>query len=378
MNIHRRLRSMTGVLIAVILSFVLSGCSSDRKDSPRAETAVLSIRVTLHDDIPSGPFRMHDTRAGEYDADKFAANYMEKMHTLRVIIISADNTVEHNTLWDFTSSPAEHVSGGDFPVKAGEMKTILLVANENGKTVRKSDGSAVSASDYLGRLSATVGTLVDLNELKKTVIPESAIATDPHTGMLTEPMFITAVYNYYIGTDRERYSATFNIHRTLTKYTFRITNKDKTKPHKLDFIDIDRVASFCWLFPNAEYQDSQQTLLVGYHAADTSNGKIMTYQVSETIGAGETREFGPYYFPEGADLGASGSYSVGFGFDGFSTGWRRLEWFKPENPDVKFPMTDLPRNTHVVVNVSFEFLGIGLNYTVCPWNMHEIDIPPFN
>lgn len=378
MKLNRQIRMTAVIVMAVVISLVHAGCSSDRKEAPERETAVLSIRVTLHDDVPAGHPGKSPNRAGEYEADKFSANDMEKMHTLRIIIIGSDNTVEHNTLWDMTGSPGEFVSGGDFPVRAGDMKTILFVANEEGKRVRIQDGTLIPVSDYLGKLSAAVGESVDPDALRKAVIPDSEIVTDSRTGMLASPLLITGIYRYYIDTDRDRYSATFNIHRTLSKYTFRVTNKSKDKPHKLDFIEIDRVASYCWLFPDAEYQDYLQTILTGYVAADPSPGKINTYTESATIAPGETREFGPYYLPEGADLGSSGKYSVRFGFEGFSTGWRSLQWFKPEIPGETFPMTDLPRNTHVVVNVKFDLLELDLNYTVCPWETHDIVIPPFN
>ena len=56
-----------------------------------------------------------------------------------------------------------------------------------------------------------------------------------------------------------------------------------------------------------------------------------------------------------------------------------LNWSIPQTPEQTEPMTDLPRNTHVIVNVKLlpdkPFL---INYTICPWNEKTIDIPAFN
>lgn len=379
MNLKRHTGLLAALLMSVAVSCVLAGCSSDKEDFPDAGMAVLSIRVSLHGGYEGLDSHMPRVRASIYEPDKFASHDMEKMHSLRVVILDSDGAVEHNTLWDLTAAPAEYVSGGDFPVKAGDMKTILLIANEERQTLQLHDGTKVSASDFFRGLSASVGSVVDVDNLRQIVIPVIEDATDHRTGILTYPMAMSAIYGYYIGTDSDRYSAVFNIHRTMVKYTFRITNKDIARPHTVDEIGIDRIASFGWLFPNAVYQDEAQTLLSGYVAADSSTGKKITYSIADELKPGETREYGPYYFPEGAPVvGGGDAYSVLFGFDGVSTGWRGLEWSVPEVPDESFPMMDLPRNTHVVVNASFDFVGLKLNYTVCPWVVSDIDIPSFD
>lgn len=78
------------------------------------------------------------------------------------------------------------------------------------------------------------------------------------------------------------------------------------------------------------------------------------------------------YLPEGRP--GTESYHAGISVDGNFLGWAEL---RDENGK---PMTDLPRNTHVVINITLnlEYSDFKINYTVCPWQTEEIDIPDFD
>jgi len=89
-------------------------------------------------------------------------------------------------------------------------------------------------------------------------------------------------------------------------------------------------------------------------------------------------EVGPFYFPEGVVLDDGNAYGTGLTFDRYFSGWNNLKWAMPQTPDNQYLMTDMPRNTHVIVNVTFAFTHFAIDYEVCPWNNREADIPSFN
>ena len=74
-------------------------------------------------------------------------------------------------------------------------------------------------------------------------------------------------------------------------------------------------------------------------------------------------------------------YRIAFTFDERNSGWLPLKWSVPQTPETTELMTDLPRNTHVIVNVTLMPevpVQFTIDYTICPWTEHEINIPEFN
>ena len=355
-------------------------CASEG-DEPRGgndDVALLSIRINLANAAsPAAAFPA--SRAGEeYEPDKLPANDLEKMHTVRIIIIDSSGKVEHNSLWDLTASPDIVATGQDFPVSANDTKRIVLVANEAQATVTLPDSQKMPASDYFRSLKASVGALADLDLIKNITFATAdnnsgAISTD----CLHGPLAMSAIHEYHIG-NAQRYSATFTIHRAAAKYTYRISNLDKVA-HKVDYIMVNNIASRQYFFPDADFTDESQYFHTAYRTPAGAGTSEITLPANRVITAGETVEIGPFYLPEGCDTGSGNPYATAFAFDGVFSGWRTLEWAKPQTPDVLTPMTDLPRNTHVIVNVSFTYTDFSINYTVCPWNSYDnIVIPPFN
>lgn len=363
-------------MMSLVLGFQACGDATGEPAASRG-TAMLSVRVSLSGNTVAGYSRLQTRTGEEYEPDKFPANSDELMHTLRVMIVGADGVLEHNTLWDFDSSPLEAASGGEYPVKAGEEKTVVLVANEDGKTITFPDGSTMDATEYFGRFSAAVGSLVDVGELAGITLSAADNMTDRYPGGLSGPLPMAGVYRYYVGAEGNRYSASFFMHRAAVKYTFRIANNDAARTHVLKSILIDNVAADEFLFPSATYLDKEQTILKEY-SSSRRNGVVVEIPSGAALPPGGVTELGPYYFPEGPVMDAGNPYSVAFRLDDNFSGWRDLEWSVPQEPDNVSVMTDLPRNTHVVVNVSLNYEEFKINYTVCPWETHSVDIPSFN
>lgn len=371
----------TALIAAIIAMATLAGCSNDDSVQPSAPEddgiAILSLKINLLQSQPG--LSSHATRVGEeYESDKWAANDGEKMHTVRVIILNSDGFVEHNSLWDLTSAPDVTATGREFPVTANDTKKIILVANEAYATLTLPDGTKIPAADYFNSFSAAAGSFADLVTLAKiTFNTADNKALSGYDGCIASPLSMSAVHEYHIGDPGENYSATFTIHRAAVKYTYRFTNTD-TMSHTIDAVMVNNVASDQYFFPNADYTDDGQYFLSAYRTPADAGARILRLETALTVKAGETVELSPLYFPEGIVADADNPYSTAFYFDGIFSGWSALKWSMPQTPENLNLMTDLPRNTHVIVNVKFAFAHFAIDYTVCPWNETEVDLPSFN
>lgn len=388
-NIKILLRVAAALLIAVSLS-----CARSATDEPVVEKkhAVLAIRINA-DDVDS--FRGHGSRAGE--EYKNPSGNGEKMQTLRIIIFTKDSETgnwitEHNRFIDLASTPETLHKFEQFPVLPNSVKKILLIANERNVKVRTTvDAAAMSAEDYFSRFSSSAGSIhsdKELEDLKGSLL----MLLDDNkgdSGILTTPLAMSAVHdNIEIGNPSpDPYEMTLTIHRAAVKYTFRITNSDKEYAHTINSIHIDNVASRQFFFPNADFianggfTAEDQYFWSSYITPSGDFGKTAELSVNKSIGPGETAEFGPYYLPEGRSLTGDDVYRVAFSYDGNHTDWQDVIWAIPEetgDKDKYTIMQDLPRNTHVVVNVNFNFNDFELKYTRCPWSAYNINIPDFN
>ncbi len=352
----------------IVVMLAAQGCTShSRADEPDGGgTAMLSLRIELSN------ARSASSRTGEeYEPDKLPANDTEKMHTVRVIIADGNGYVEHNSLWDLTQSPDIHAVGQDFPVSAPDTKTIILVANEASATLRDASGATIAAEACFTALNASVGTHVDMEALNAlTMMRTDNFAPD-------SPLAMSAIHNYKIRRDSERYEATLTIHRAATKYTYRITNKDPLNSHVISRIGINNVAERQYFFPRAGFTDATQMMWHSYETPDQSGGEIY-FTPEVTVAPGQTVEIGPFYLPEGHNTTIDRPYATLMEFDGLNQGWRTIEWSIPQTPSDKEPMTDLPRNTHVIINATLNYTNYELDFTVCPWQEEAIDIPDFN
>lgn len=352
------------IILAATLA-VLTGCSDSGSDGPAADISVLHLRIRL------GSTSRSRAAGDEYEPDKLPASDSEKMQSLRIIILDKNLRVEHNTLWDLSSAPDVTFVGQDYPVRANEEKKIILVANEAGVGLTLPDGSVMSASDYFRNIDASIGKAVDLTELHQLTMEGGA-------GGIAVPLPMSAIHSYTIG-KAQSYSATFYIHRAAVKYTFRFTNADTRSVRRITSVAVNHVASRLFFFPDADFTDTDQLFWSAYRTPAGTSVSDASWEQATDVAPGETAEIGPFYLPEGLSGLTEDPYAIAFSIDGRESGWFDLNWSIPQTPEQTEPMTDLPRNTHVIVNVKLlpdkPFL---INYTICPWNEKTIDIPAFN
>ena len=386
MKLHRYISA----LFAVLLLAVLPGCSSSDEPSvlpvpeqpgePAMTTLKLYIQLdrdnagaaaSAQEAAPASRASMGASASRASMAD--AADDREKMHTVRIVIVDQNNVVEHSTLWNLSNYPDVTAVGDDFPVKANETKTVLLIANEASATITLSDGRKVNVGDYMQPLAA-IGAYMPDDLIRSFVhnFDDNKVAS----GFLKTPLLMTAVHKLYVD-DSPTQSATLFIHRAAVKYIFRFTVKDTKQSHHVSNIAINNVASAQYLFPDADFSDSQQQFLTAYRALGAAASDL-SIPVDLDVAPGKTVEVGPYYLPEGAITAADKPYSVRFVVDDVDSHWLPLYWQDEQQSASPQLMTDLCRNTAVVVNVSLTSVGFSVDYTRCPWNIQEIDIPPFN
>lgn len=346
---------ITTLFFPVLAAVIAAGCS-DRAvtGEPSAGTAMLNIR--LSDGTSRG------------DADP--ANDGERIQTLRIIVLDGDGFAEHNTLRDLRTNPAMLVSGIDLPVKSDDLKTIIFVANEAGKTIADpSTGSEENLSDFLEAINAPAGQWVDISRLRGLTLQ-----TRPD-GCMDSPLAITAIHNYYIGT-APNYSAVFNIHRAAAKYSVSVVNSDPLNSHTLNSVSFDNIATGEYLFPEADFSNDSQDAIVAYRPAQTS-GNELTVTVGREIAPGEQIDLPPIYLPEGPVTTAEAPYRLCLTLDGIRTAWATISYAREGSP-ATVPMTDLPRNTNVTIDISLNYVSFTAGVTVCPWQTSTIDIPTFN
>lgn len=367
------MKPLTRILTLLSAVLILVGsvsCSDSRGDAPEAPaTTMLTIRVKLSRDTYGAPSR---ATGDEYEPYKLPADDGEKMHSLRIIILDGNMQVEHNSYWDL-NSPDTEAAGARFKVKSDDHKTIILVANEAGAIVTDRNGNSLPAADYFRKFDPSVGALVDLNELRALTMRLDDNIGEP--GQLRTPLVINDIHYYYIGKSPE-YSHTFYVGRAAVKHTFRITNNDKSEAHTLTSLTIGRVATEQYFFQNAVFTDNDHFLWSSYKTPAGAGARDLTLDINRSIPAGGTVEIGPVYIPEGAVYDTP--YQIGLAVDGNNLGRYDIAWHMPQTPDVSETMTDLPRNTHIITEITLNYTDLSLQYTVCPWDDYKVYIPSFN
>lgn len=170
-------------LAAVPVSCIMDPVMEDEEDMPdTGGTAMLMLHTQV----------MGATRTG--GTNPLPDN--ELMHTLRIVILHSDGTVEHNRFIDFGTAQTEYTTQ-IFEVTKSETKYIYLIANEGNVT---------------GLNSA-------LQPFGKQAVDGFAFAPD-----YTKPIPMSAVYDVEVG-EESKLDYQFHLVRAATKFTYRFTNR---------------------------------------------------------------------------------------------------------------------------------------------------------
>lgn len=354
---------ITELILILLAATGLCACVSDQPSDNLDPDGKVEVRMQL---VIADHAAASVTRAGEEYEPFKGCGPGEGMDRLRVIVIAGDGTVEHNRVSTLKSDAVIHED--EFRVRPNDIKTVLLIANDDITVIDDPDnqGSPVKASDYFSGLVA--GSKVSVTDLRR--ITMRLDMNSPDSGRLNMALPINGIHSVEIG--EEDCSARFFMTRAAVKFTYRFLNLS-SREHTVDSIEIPGMSDSQFYFPSAVYGEGDPwPVLLSYTTPATATASVgFSVKPALRLPASMTEpvEISPVYFLEG--LHCPEGYVTRIAVDGLSSRSFGLDWLSPEDLDGLHkpqPMTDLPRNTHVVVNVML------LDHTfVC-----TVDVQPYS
>ena len=342
-------RNIFAVALCVLMS-VLSSCSAEQEtacgDPLECE---LMVKVDVAD-VQSGV--TYASPGDEYSPYKDPVDG-ESLKSLRVMIVKGDGTVEHNAYYEF-SGPRQTFGPERYKVSVNDSKTVILIGNEKNIHIDMPGDGTVAGNVYFGGMS--VGDHVDVEEIRNLTISAENHLFEWNNGSMRN-LPVTLLEKVKVG--EEDMAKSFYLHRGAVKYTFRIKNSTRFK-RTLTGIYIPGMSSMQYLFPkDAVYGEStpdtdripvatEYSTPADALVSDFSDTKL---QVELPSGMSDRIVLPSYYFLEGVRRDTP--YQATIGIDGYKFELRDLIWKYPETSVTRM-MTDLPRNTHVVVDVDIK------------------------
>lgn len=361
-------------LVALVLGVLLCGCSiySKEGDIPVAENTSkvkLGVSVALTD---GAAFLGMQSRGPLAEAVPDG----EKMQTLRIIIVRPDGTVEHNRYYDFHQVPTTYFATAQFEVIGGETKKVYLFANENTKF---NSGRKVANYDFA---AIKVGEQFPTNDITGKNIETSLIEVNDALTQMALPLFMSECHSVDVP-EKQDTNVELIIVRAAVKFTFRIINKSN-EPLALNQLTISKLARYEYLLPKdvvyvTEPSEDGTTItyIESYNVPMTGNNEHYNFKAAfadKTVPAksatGNDGEvvLDPIYLLESnynddsSTEGRNYKISLTVGDETYENGYF-------DN------LTALPRNTHVVVDVTLndKLTGLDCVVRVYPYGEYWLD-----
>lgn len=377
-------RYITSLVVPALL-LLLTGCASDDVPVPGQGDgyARLVMTVSIPDaaESPAKAPASGDFADFDNEDDKWGKPG-ENIETLRIIILDGEGNVEYNNLYD-SLSDATGAGAYEYRVRNNDTKTVILLANEGYYLLDEEGmeiaGGTTSLSRYLDGFP--VNSHMDVDILKRLTVALKHNSPDDKGLSFKTPLLISSVYTERIDAtaDNECVERTYVMHRAAVKYTFRIINRSDFS-HTLEGIRINRIADREYVFPNATYVTNSLGHQVIERYSTPASAREQAYEntgFSLSLEKDKAVEFmQPIYVPEG--LVSEAPQQVSIALDGAPLQiWRDLKWVMPgEDIAAARPMTDLPRNTHVVVNITIREDG-SLDFVANVQPYAGIELRPF-
>ncbi len=335
--------------IAIVLGICLlwAGCSDAKQEWVPAEepvTVKLRIDVALADIAETAP----RTRAPEDAANAEKADGPnEKMQTLRLVVVRPDGTVEANEFIELATAVTEH--GYDpIEVVGNETKRVYLFVHERA-TGPEDGGDRRLVTEELDRIavgrpfpeSRLYGATIQLNgddrELAGTPLPMS----DRHTVEVPDHDLAVSLF----------------VTRAAVKFSFLLRN-ETGRTLTLDRLTIDKMARKEYYLPRVtRYGDKDEIL--DYIVPSVENNEYYTFrkELARALKSKEEVKLPAIYLLEGKyrDAGDSRNYRMSLSLNGMVF-------------DRYFDnLSQLPRNTHVVVTVRIKDTEVIWEADVVPY-----------
>lgn len=345
-------RLASSIILCSLLLFCT--CESAVEDYDKGNDGTLLVNLDIS--VALSDVSTALTRATK---DTDAANENEKMHTLRVVIVRPDWTVEANRLIDLKAAATlQHQVAEPFPVVGNERKLIYLFVNEGTTVINKVNNISRKLLDFdLNKIE--VGYYFPLNAIEGL-----KIKLEDNTEQIEGPLPMSERHEYFVNEEPQQSCSLF-VTRAAVKFTFHIFNKIGNSII-LNGLTIDKMAQEEWCIPRAKYGNPNETgqreiieyevpAGVGYYTYGEE-----TFDKAITVNAGGERVLAPIYLLEGkyTDPDSEGrNYSMKISINSI-----QKKLYFPE-------LNTLPRNTHVVVNITFN-----KDATVS----YEVDVIPYS
>lgn len=341
-------------IVALVLGVLLCGCSiySKEGDIPVAENTSkvkLGVSVALTD---GAAFLGMQSRGPLAEAVPDG----EKMQTLRIIIVRPDGTVEHNRYYDFHQVPTTYFATAQFEVVGGETKKVYLFANENTKF---DSGRKVADYDFA---AIKVGEQFPTNDITGKDIETDKTSLIEVNDALTQmalPLFMSECHSVDVH-EKEDTNVELIIVRAAVKFTFRIINTSN-EPLALNQLTISKLARREYLLPKdvvyatetSKEDGTTITYIESYNVPMIGNNEHYNFKATfadKTVPAKSATGNGevvldPIYLLESnynddpSTTGRNYKISLTVGDETYENGYFNN-------------LTALPRNTHVVVDVT--------------------------
>lgn len=399
----------------VVAPSILTGCSEETVSAGGDVETYVNFRISIPDDAAA-------TRAVTDDAyeDFKFGEVNENINNVHVLVVNSRNIVEVNADAIQLETQKYVYETGPVLVLGNDKKRIFVFANCDNLTLRQASGDSFTATTVSEILSyLPVGSYADdgyLNQyFSESVLfysdyfstTDGTLSGSSHSGVAPAPYEYlpfaeeaTATVHQGAPEDNPEICDIY-MHRAAAKYTYRIINETK-RAHTLDVhVSINHVADRQYFMPHATYDTNQygHQALKDYRVPATvadinvgtaTQGIISRTFSSVTVPAREGNEASktvltPIYVMEGNHgYSASNPYMTRVVVEGYAyeptldSDWQPLYWHEPQDEETNgynspsgpegSLMTDLPRNTHVVVNVIVREYDIKVETEIVPYN----------
>lgn len=389
-----------GKVAAALLSLsVLAGCADnpgaapDEPELPVVEAEEqyvnLDLRISVNDGLAPGSRAFNPDDDGTFEP---TANDYEKVHTLRVVIVrEASGIIEHNRMVTVRDNHDYIIQSGDiindnlrFKVVADEYKNIYLFANESAVNWNKEKDKF----DFASQLK--VGTKFPTEAVSKILIeriPGEAFINNDGEGPKTyipmsewfEDIEVPAASGNVVEEDFSITKDLF-ITRSLIKFSFSIALANTSDVQKIENcnlkgVKISNLADYGYYLPkNTTYKPDKDDDFDNYERRTIENFEVPGQNNNDFKGVSdctfmfidplqiskEGDETGPLiYLPESKILSENTNYMLTLLF----TDDTQDGHFESKPLEIR----DIPRNTHVKINITLKKFNLDATVTVLPY-----------
>ncbi len=397
-------RNITYLLIAAVMT-LLSVCSCNDEFADPGEV-ILDLTVVVND----GGFPQNSTTRAftEQENDPFEnpANNGEKLRTLRVIIVHTNRKtgkveIEHNRMVTIDPESGNVINDNlRFPVVGGETKTVYLFGNEKWTKYDSAReiwepiydfGSLVPGYEFSDDIKEALENLQIVREPDMAVVDNSKGAM--RTGYV--PMSESFTFDVQASNgDVMEVKQTLFLTRSLVKFSFCfMTDEDypvEDTGIAITGVKVENIADRCYYLPKATEYNPAWNVTV-----DPDKGRVITSFETPADMAYSGFDFGMKPSLDVNDKnpgGEAGSNRVMIA-PGLDVSYSPLVYLPETKPAAgtaigvsielngngnwltsqPLEMKDIPRNTHVKVNITIKSTSISAKVVLLPYTGVELE-----